>query len=266
MDNRTIEISFRPEERDLLVNQYRLTFEPLSDRTLSISSADLLNADRCREYLDRMGELYETTSRAAAASMFAKRYAYLTIASSLYAMTMLNKGMDYSAANGHLESHWQGQAWLPKMRLTDSRISQPADGERNVWRDRVIQTIFAGNLSPVWRSISASAKVSTAVLWENTAIYVYHLYENVFGEGASCERHARLEEDYRYLLTEAPAALFGEKYNPLARFNSPKQATATSDKPIRIRRTCCYYYLAADEPDDYCPTCPKLKHEAVAVE
>ncbi|WP_127531836.1 IucA/IucC family C-terminal-domain containing protein [Paenibacillus kobensis] len=266
MDSRALEIAFSPEEQDLLVNQYRLTFEPLADRTLSISSAELLDADRCREYLGRMAELYETSSDIAAASMFAKRYSYLTIASSLYAMTMLNKGMDYSVTNSHVESYRQGQAWLPKIRLTDSRITQPEHGERSTWRNQVIRTIFAGNLAPVWQSISASAKVSRAVLWENTAIYVYHLYENVFGEGATCEQQARLEQDYRYLLTEAPAALFGENNNPMTRFNSPKQVTAASDNPIRIRKTCCYYYLAADDPEDYCPTCPKLKHEVAAAE
>ncbi|WP_420871919.1 (2Fe-2S)-binding protein [Cohnella rhizosphaerae] len=50
----------------------------------------------------------------------------------------------------------------------------------------------------------------------------------------------------------------------MSRFDAPKVATKGSGTPIRIRKTCCFYYQASDEPDDYCPTCPKLKHEKVA--
>jgi len=79
------------------------------------------------------------------------------------------------------------------------------------------------------------------------------------------ELKARIQADYDYLRTIAPAHLFGESKNPLAKFDSPKIVTRASSEPIRIRKTCCYYYQASDEPNDYCSSCPKLQHEASSI-
>jgi len=254
-------LAFNPEEIDVLVKDYRLAIEPSTDGKFSMPAIDLLNNDKCSAYLGGVKGIFETSSDVATMSLFAKRYSYLIIASSLYAMSAFNKGLDYSIENCHIESSFQGQAWLPKVRLTDWPVSQPAEGGRKEWRDQVIRNIFAENIAKAWHSLSKVGPISKAVLWENTAIYVYWLYENKFGEGADADQQARIREDYDYLLNEAPAHLFGETKNPLARFNSAKVATLASETPIRIRKTCCYYYLAADDPEDYCPTCPKIKHE-----
>ncbi|WP_256760514.1 IucA/IucC family C-terminal-domain containing protein [Cohnella sp. WQ 127256] len=257
-------VMFKPEEVDVLVQDYRLMLEPSSDRRFSMPAIDLLNKEKSLEYLAGVSSIFESSSHVATVSLFAKRYSYLIIASSLYAMSVFNKGIDYSIANCHIESYYQGQAWLPRVRLADWPVSQPTEGNRKEWRDQIIHNIFAENIAKAWLSLSKMAPISKAVLWENTAIYVYWLYENKFGEGVSADQNSRVQEDFEYLLNEAPAHLFGENKNPFARFNSPKKATLASDVPIRIRQTCCYYYLASDEPEDYCPTCPKIKHEVVS--
>ncbi|QGQ99117.1 hypothetical protein EHS13_31680 [Paenibacillus psychroresistens] len=256
---------FKPQEMDQLVKDYRLTLEPSLERRFSISAIDLLDKDKCLDYLDKVSSIFEASTEAATASLFAKRYSFLTIASSLYAMSSFSKGMDYSIGNCHIESIYKGQAWLPKVRLSNMQVSQPDEGNRNEWRDQVIRSIFAENIDKAWRSISKSAHISKAILWENTAIYVYWLYENTFREGASDDQLLRIQNDFEYLINDAPAHLFGEKTNPLAKFNTPKQVTLASAEPIRIRKTCCYYYQASDEPEDYCPTCPKIKHEPVSI-
>ncbi|MFC5703305.1 IucA/IucC family C-terminal-domain containing protein [Cohnella faecalis] len=257
-------LAFKPEEIDVLTRDHRLAIEPSTDREFSMPAVDLLNPDKCRAYLDGVAGIFESPSSVATVSLFAKRYSFLIIASSLYAMSVYNKGMDYSIENCHIESSYQGRAWLPKMRLTEWNVSQPAEGGRKEWRDQVIHSLFAENIVKAWHSLSKLGPVSKAVLWENTAIYVYWLYENKFGEGVDDIQKSRVQEDFEYLIREAPAHLFGEKKNPFARFDSPKVVTQASEAPIRIRKTCCYYYLASDEPEDYCPTCPKIKHEVVS--
>lgn len=257
MMKKTADSLLQPEEYDILAADYRLTRDSSTDRSFSIPFADLLDPEKSLAYFRGVSGIFETDSELATVSLFAKRYAFLVVASGLYAMSAFNKGLNLTLENGWIESTYQGQAWLPKARLLDLQASEPGEGQRSEWRDRVIETMFAGNLSRVWNAVSNAAGISKALLWENTAIYVYWLYEKKFAEGASPEQKRRMEEDYRYLLYDAPPRLFGEPRNPIKKFNSPKVLTAESDNPIRMRKTCCFYYLTSDTPHDYCSTCPK---------
>lgn len=254
---KTIATSLRPEEFNILAADYRLTRDSSPDRTFSVPFVDLLDREKSLAYFRGVSGIFETDSELATVSLFAKRYAFLVIASGLYAMSRFNKGLNLALENGWIESSYQGQVWLPKARLLDLQASEPWAGQRSEWRDQVIERMFAGNLSRVWNAVSKAAGISKALLWENTAIYVYWLYEKKFAEGASPEQKQRMEEDYRYLLHDAPPRLFGEPRNPIKQFNSPKVSTAESDNPIRMRKTCCFYYLTSDTPHDYCSTCPK---------
>lgn len=260
MMNYAMNTWLEPEELEVLTGVYRLSLNPLAESAFSIPFADLLNQEKCQHYLRGVGDIFETTSETATVSLFAKRYAYLVVASGLYAMSLFNKGLNVTLENGWIESSYQGETWLPKARLLNTEISMPQAGLRKEWRDQIIQQMFAGNLSRVWNALPKTFKISKAVLWENTAIYVYWLYEKKYAEGASSEQRKQIEEDYHYLLHDAPADLFGESRNPLQQFNNPKTITSESDTPIRVRKTCCYYYLTSDEPNDYCSTCPKRRH------
>lgn len=254
-------IRYTSAEIEELVRDHRLTLEPSDDAHYSIPATDLLDRGKTLLYLSKIAAIFEGKTEAANASLFAKRYSFLIVASSLFAMSRFDKSVDYAIENCHVESFRNGQAWLPKVRLSDWNPTCPGEQGREAWRDEVIRKVFAGNLAKAWRSLSKTASVSKAVLWENTAIYVYWLYENKFAEGADEERKAQVLADYDYLVHSAPAALFGETYNPLARFDSPKVNVPGEEKPIRPRKTCCLYYLASDTPNDYCPSCPKLLRE-----
>ncbi|WP_440116616.1 IucA/IucC family C-terminal-domain containing protein [Paenibacillus sp. QZ-Y1] len=260
MDSSVIHNWLDEQEMQTLIAEYRLTQEPFGDEGLSMPFTDLLNPSISLPFLERVKDIYETESDTAAVSLFAKRYAYLVIASGLYAMSRFNKGLNVEITNGFMEAIYKGEAWLPKARLKNWQVTSPEAGAREVWRDQIIAQMFAENLAKVWQSLSTATRTSRAVLWENTAIYVYWLYENQFAEAATPEEKSRIEADFHYLLHDAPAHLFGESRNPLKQFNSPKRVTAVSDTSIRVRKTCCFYYLAAEDPDDFCPTCPKLKH------
>lgn len=257
MENHVIVNSLQPEQYQVLADGYRLTQDVTEDRTYCLPFTDLLDPDKSQAYLQKVGQIYETDSSVAAVSMFAKRYAYLVIAANLYALSYFNKGYNLELENGEIESVYLGGAWLPKARLMDWTMTEPAAGRRAEWRDEVLERMFAGNLSRVWSALAKLAKVPKSILWENTAIYVYWLYEKNFGKEATLEQKQRLEEDYHYLLHAAPAHLFGEKRNPLMQFNSPKVMRSGYEKPIRVRKTCCFYYVTSDKQEDYCSSCPK---------
>lgn len=248
--------SFNSEQLDYLINHLRLTTDRSQDLKLSIPSIDLLDETKCSAYLDKLEGIFPSSSNILKASMFAKRYSYMTIASSLFAMTMFNKALDYSVENCQLESRYQDQTWLPNVRLTDWQVTKPGESDRCEWRYEVVKNIFAGNIAKVWRTLSKTANIPITILWENTAIYVYWLYEKRIGGEDAEHQKINIHEDFHFLLNKAPAALFGTAINPLTRFNSPKSNVPISEQLVRIRKTCCYYYQISPD-QSCCSTCPR---------
>ena len=182
----------------------------------------------------------------------------MTLMPVLYAMTFYNKGLDADIGNCHVESLFREDGvWLPELRLTDCQVSIPAENDRREWRDQVLRSLFAGNIAKLWRAFSRANRVSAATLWENTAVNLFWLYEKRIGEAASPVQQLRIQEDYDYLLS-APGDLFGEKTNPLVKFDSAKVQHPEYEQPLRIRKTCCLYYLTEGERS-YCSICPKDK-------
>ncbi|MCQ6561490.1 IucA/IucC family C-terminal-domain containing protein [Paenibacillus mendelii] len=243
------------EEWEYFKNQLRMTTGESLERRYSISSQDLLDEQRCAAFLDGLAPVLDSDSRKVTASLFAKRYAFLLICPSFYAMTMYGKSFDVSIGNCHVESNFVGESWRPNLRLDDWSMTQPADAGRQEWRDQIMKGIFVDHLAPIWASISKVARLPLSILWENTAIFVYALYEKRIADESSEEQKLRRQEDFDYLVRDAPADLFGWKNNPLAAYDSPKCSVEGYDKPLRIRKTCCLYYKASDD-GSYCGTCP----------
>ncbi len=246
--------SFKLEELDYLTKMFSMATNASLDRRCSIKATDLLDEAKCTVYLDWLTSILQSPSRMITASQFSKRYAFLTIAPSLYSMTVYNKGLDLAIENCCIESVYHNEVWISHLCLTELQVNEPAKEKRQEWRDEVIKKIFAGNLAKIWRSISKSANLPMSILWENTAVRVYSFYEKRIGEGTSEQEKSRIQEDFEYLISEAPASLFRATENPLATFYDSKC------QPVRIRKTCCFYYKVSSN-GDYCSTCPKVKHD-----
>lgn len=121
----------------------------------------------------------------------------------------------------------------------------------------VVRGLFAGLLAPLWEAFNQVTGVSRRILWENTAVRVYSLYEKRMDDIDDPVVQQRLKADFHWLLHEADPTLFGLHYNPLQHFRRPL-TPLDSGKAIRFRRTCCFYYLASD-PVEYCGACPLLR-------
>lgn len=244
------------EELDELREHCRLIAAEERDRPFSRPSAELLNPATCRDLLDYLTPVIGSPNRYVTASLLAKRIAFLTTGSALYALSALNRGLDLSLDNSFVEYRHQDGLWQSSMPLKNRSALAPEPGHRSLCRERVIHTLFAGHLSPLWQVFREVTRVPLPVLWENTAVRVYSLYERRLAQQACPERRSRIADDFDYLVNQAPARLFGIGYNPLERFYRPRLAIA--DSGIRVRKTCCYYYRATD-PAKYCSTCP-LQH------
>ncbi len=274
-----------PEQWQMLTEQLRITNVPSNDRQHSVPVSQLLDEEGALRYLQQLQDIYESDDLTYIASMLAKRYSYMIVAPALYAMTIYGKGIHLAPESCTLESHFRGEIWLPNVRLdkpeaielhlepdparkqqsvsevdTDKPFSACCDQEeiarQQEIRERYLATIFAGHLYPVWHSLSRAAGISRAILWENAAIYVYYVYETLLADPMYDSHREQISADFAYLTEEAPASLFGEKWNPLARFNTPKRISPGSEQPKRIRKTCCLYYLAGEDAG-YCSVCPK---------
>ncbi|MEX0603796.1 MAG: IucA/IucC family C-terminal-domain containing protein [Marinobacter sp.] len=242
-----------PGQKEELASQCRLIMAEQQDRDFALPAARLLEPETCRDLLDRLAPVIGSPNRYVTASLLAKRIAFLTTGSALYAMSALDRGLDLSIDNSILEYRHQDGLWQSRLPLEDLTVTAPSAGARNDWRATVVHRLFAGHLAPLWRSFRAVARVPLPVLWENTAVRVYSLYERRLAAQSCPHRQQRITDDFHFLIHQAPADLFGTDHNPLHRYFQPRQCG--EDPNIRIRKTCCYYFRAA-QPAKYCSTCP----------
>tara|TARA_R110001599_G_scaffold179411_2_gene372032 strand:+ start:26816 stop:27610 length:795 start_codon:yes stop_codon:yes gene_type:complete len=221
---------------------------------LSIDSSKLLDTALCLETLQKIMPELGAENLKVTASLVMKRMAFLTLAPVLYAMSGFDKGLNASLANCVFEYPLENRLWLSKMPLKNASVTSWSDN-RNRWREAVLNQVFAGNLTLLVEQFYALTKVSKRILWENIAVRVFSIYEQRILVSVSEEMESKAQEDYAYLLDNSTTELFGLNENPLTVFYRDKQLTTLSENPIRVRRTCCFYYQAT-EPPVYCGSCP----------
>jgi ferric iron reductase protein FhuF len=251
----------KQDELQYLEDHYRLCREKESSQgELSIEGERLIDSDDIYQYLKVLQKKLNSSSIPATASMFSKRYSYLIAVNSLYAMSGFNKGIKLTLDNVYIQSYFDGEVWLPRLVLEEPIETSPSEGMRNEWRDEVIKETFH-HLYNVWACFSKVSRLSEQILWENTALYVFWLYENQLAEAESDWIRYRSMDDFNYLIHSAPGHLFGPfQENPLSRFHCEKKYSIKHNAYIRKRKTCCLYYQA-NSKGQYCSTCPHTQRE-----
>ncbi|WP_207975518.1 IucA/IucC family C-terminal-domain containing protein [Metabacillus bambusae] len=231
------------------LKKYRLKTEAVAP-SLTISGIDILLEERLNEIFNKElhGKL-NTDKYNVIGSMLVKRYAFIA-ALVLYAMSAFDKGIDSSIQNVSLQTDESDPLWLPSFYFDNLEVTTPGI-DRIQWRTTVVQTLFLENIAKVITSISKQAKVAKAILWENIAVYIFWMYETLLqNDSFSQEQLVKIQEDFYYVIHDAPPQLFGTKArNPLSQYDRPKQ------NDVRLRKTCCLFYLTSKN-DDRCTTCP----------
>jgi len=245
-------------EEQTALEQYRVSFTTEAPTQFTIKIDDLFQKDKLADYLSIVQKELQAPSLMSAASAFSKRYSYLVVVPALYAFSSWNKQLNMVGENLSLLSPESDEKWLPRLLLKERDASLlETKEERELARNQLIETVFARHLSPLWDNLSAVTKIPKHILWENTAIYLYWLYESLLEkEELSPKVRDNIQLDYDYILHEAKAPLFGyfDNESPFLAYYGEKQKV--NGKALRIRKTCCFYYEISEEKA-MCTICPK---------
>ncbi|WP_026703157.1 hypothetical protein [Salibacterium aidingense] len=212
-------------------------------------SARLLNDDRCcLDYLKKLQKKIQAPSLLVAASQFSKRYARFVTEAAFSPIYLEQRYPLMTLDDAELVTDWSAEKWSPSFALQEQSGSA-------VSRETVMHDVFAGHLAPLWRTMNTVTRVPMPMLWENTAVRVFSLYEKKLPSSAAAPLEKQIEGDFRYMVQEASGELFGEAANPLRPFFNSSTEERNS-KNIRVRKTCCFLYETGGGRS-CCSTCPK---------
>jgi len=243
-----------------LAREFPVSLAAHERRSTHYDTRGLLDIAACRNMLDGLGPVIGSRTRPVTASLLAKRVAFLVTGPALYAMSAYDQGLDLRMGNCITDVTHEGGLWRSHLILKTLATDQPTPRQREPWRERVIERVFSGHLAPLWMALHHASGISSRILWENTAVRVYSLYERRMVKLPDCAARSRAQDDFRYLVQDAPGNLFGLSENPLKRFFFKPRSTLTSEgqpRELRVRKTCCLYFMAT-EPAEYCSACPLL--------
>ncbi|WP_417551732.1 IucA/IucC family C-terminal-domain containing protein [Marinomonas fungiae] len=246
--------SFSPEEWQALA-AYGLAHNAAQDTIgFRIDAAQLLDNGQCLATLEQIMPALGAPNLKVAASLTLKRLAFLVLAPTLYSLSRFDKGLDVSLSQCAFDYRLENRIWQSKLPLKHIEVT-PLRGDRAAWRAQVLRQAFAEHLTPVLEAFHQLTRSPKRILWENVAVRVFSIYERRVLPGLEGERQATAQADYAWLLSEEASAAFGLEANPIAEFDAAFTELESVGEPVRVRRTCCYYYRAT-EPQEFCSNCP----------
>ncbi|MBA9026196.1 IucA/IucC family C-terminal-domain containing protein [Peribacillus huizhouensis] len=227
-----------------------------TDSLLSVQIKDLLNESDLREYLKILGSRIQARNDKVTASIFIKRYAFLSVIY-LYAMSAWNEKLSISFENVSIETDDNETLWLPSFRFADLE-TETFEEDRNKWRKTCLESLFKEHLLPLIDCLARITKVSKLILWENIAVYIYWLYETVLVEEGTQEAvKNRAKEDFQFIVFQDSGDIFGNDLkNPLTKYFNERIYIKEIGKEVRPRNTCCLSYLTINK--QCCQTCPHI--------
>ncbi|WP_156292111.1 IucA/IucC family C-terminal-domain containing protein [Oceanobacillus salinisoli] len=244
------------KEKQALITHFRLADQPGS-REETISMDMLLEQTFLEKYLNQLQHKFGTDSQFVAGSQLMKRIGFVMATPFLYTMTAYHKCLPLELENCFLVSSYKAGKWLPNLYIKDVTVEKINEENREKQRAELINKLF-NHIYQLINHISKVSKVPRPILWENVAIYIYWLYETKMPMELRGMDQKMIVNDFHYLVREADASVFQESYNPLARFYNDKREVEGVDEPVRIRRTCCFFYETG-ENESFCSTCPKSR-------
>lgn len=231
-------------ELQFLINNSALTNEAAAKDSVLIHQE---SSGKLSTVVDELTERLQSPQKVITAAQLSKNYSFALIVPILYSMTVFQKGIDASSSNGFVELSKEG---VYSLHLKEISFDGFVPGERNVWRDNILQKLFKDNLTLLHKSLSTITKIPESILWENVASYIYWLYESRLQQEDAASPFTN--EDFRYIVMDAPGSIFGKDYNP---FKNCFKFIEKEDKTIvRIRKTCCLTYKLPGSPV-FCGDC-----------
>lgn len=233
--------------------EFRVSFQEADD---AVNVTQLFNKQILEDYIDNVQIEIKAPERRVTSSMFSKRYAYLMIAAPLYSFSVFNKLLNVTADNLVIMQSKSNQYWIPEIYLKNQEVLMPSSTEeRQTFREDLLKKVFSEHLNDLWNSLTKIGKIPKQILWENTSVYLFWLYETLLEETEDEEIKNRIKDDFHFILYKADGSLFGNyQNNPLTKFYHQK--SQVNGKQIRVRRTCCFYF-ELDKNGTMCDSCPR---------
>ncbi|RDI41415.1 IucA/IucC family C-terminal-domain containing protein [Falsibacillus pallidus] len=215
--------------------------------------SDFHTSRHVRERIATTGGSGRILERQAAASILVKRLSFLAVIY-FHSMTAFNRRPILDAEKIYVAEHEK-----EGLRLLDFYFDQPSmmpydeTIDRSIWLKEGWEYLFHEWLMPVFDVLKEEVRISEYILWENTAVYLYWLYETVL------EDRPQALQDFEELIHPGAFQPNGMKgINPFNKFYFPKSLNGDG-KEVRMRKTCCLSYLS-DEKGTRCQTCPLFCH------
>ncbi|MBM7704562.1 (2Fe-2S)-binding protein [Metabacillus iocasae] len=255
---------FSQQELQTLKEKFRVMTEKVPS-SISMPATELMNEQTLRSHLQFVQQQIEAPDAKVAASIFAKRYSFVVLAA-LYSFTILHKKVNIDECHTSLETlDMTDRLWIPSIYWQNTHVEEVNDGNHIQKREELLQELFAQHVDKIWLEVRHVTKISKLILWENVSVYIMWMYETLLDDLTLEPIKERIQEDFSYLYEKAQGSLFGSyHYNPLAKYNEPKQFVKSLGQDIRVRKTCCFSYQTAAK-NQYCTTCPimcKVKEES----
>ncbi|WP_347239772.1 siderophore-iron reductase FhuF [Polycladospora coralii] len=244
-------------ERNFLEEHFNISFSHNREETIKIPTKHLLNESNLLAQFQRLSLYMNTNTKQVIASQFSKRYAYTIVSPVLFAMSILNKQLNTDLSSSTLGLSLDEEKWKTTIYLSDLEMHVNTN-DREAFRSAVWQSLFRDHLTPIWHALATYCHVSPTLLWENTAAYIFWLYEQKISsmfELSPCVVEQAMD-DFHFMMDHAAPSDFGVPSHPLKRFYTPKNWITSNQKQVRKRKTCCLYYATSDE-GKMCGSCPK---------
>ncbi|WP_208589253.1 IucA/IucC family C-terminal-domain containing protein [Gracilibacillus suaedae] len=211
---------------------------------------DLLDDEICKHMLKEQSKIWGAPNLVTAASMFIKRYAVITVSSTLYSMIVHQTILPLHPAN--LTWSKNGSLSLKEAEVNYITLNE---ADRNAIRKSYLRQLFAEHLTPLVLTLSRSTGVKENVLWENIAVRVNSVYRKLLETNPAEQMITNIYKDFNFL-SQGDADLFGIGNNPLERFL--KIGEELKENPQR--KTCCLYHLLDKNrgKGNYCVNCPLI--------
>lgn len=230
--------------------------DPPANSVRTIALSELHDEAACRDYIVWLQAYIGAPDLAVAASMLAKRLGYLWTAPLVTALTFHQQHVSFSLPGSFLYhpalTEDEGTTRFPFLAAAGVR-AEALPMHRAERRAEAVEELFARQLTPLLKTLSAIAPLSMSILWENIMVRIGPLYKPN-ADHTEAERR-QVQADFTYLTQEAPGALFDQRRNPFTRFTT-LAGEVRAAKTERI--TCCFYYRMSEE---YCKKCPKIDGE-----
>lgn len=242
------------------LEQFGLYTTPPEGTLYSFSALELTDDEVMSAFIQCYGPRMKALDHKAVAAYFANWLA--NVAFSLqYSLSIHQAALDINLSNlwvhlvpsdGYCRIAFSIKEWVIEQAPSDQM-------NREVWLNDIFTRFYHDTTRPLLRLMSEISGLAISEVWGQLPTKFNYYMETFEKKINDCNELTRLSEDYRYLVNDLPAEVFGLSRNPFRVTVRKIEDLADPGQTIQMRNRCCYYYLT--DGGAYCYSCPRLKEE-----